>query len=138
VRIHPLALLALASASVFANLVADVRTALSHDDFSRASDLIRGYRAANGVTPEMLEALSWVARGDLGMKRFDDAEKAADETYRLAVAETKRRRLDRDPSLAPARRRTISAARPSPTFATSSRCFTRLPFARAFRRISTC
>jgi thiol-disulfide isomerase/thioredoxin len=102
VRTHPLALLALASTSVFANLVSDVRTALTHDDFTHASDLIRGYRASNGVTPEMLEALSWVARGELAAKRYDAAEKSASETYRLAVVETKNHPLDREPSLATA------------------------------------
>ena len=96
------ALLALLSASAFANLVKDVRVALTHDDLSRASELVRDYRASNGVTSEMLEGLSWVARGQLAAKRYDDAEKTASETYRLAVLETKKRPLDRDPSLATA------------------------------------
>jgi thiol-disulfide isomerase/thioredoxin len=100
VRIHLLALLALLSAPAFANLVTDVRVALSHDDLPRASELVRGYRASNGVTSEMLEGLSWVARGQMAAKRYDDAEKSASEVYRLAVDETKKRSLDGDPSLA--------------------------------------
>jgi thiol-disulfide isomerase/thioredoxin len=99
-RTRLLALLAVLSASAFANLVTDVRTALKENDFSHASELIRGYRATNGVTPEMLEALSWVARGQFAAKRFDDADKAASETYNLAVIETKKRSIDGDPSLA--------------------------------------
>jgi thiol-disulfide isomerase/thioredoxin len=102
VRTSPLAVLVLLSASAFANLVTDVRTALKENDFSHAAELIQGYRATNGVTPEMLEALSWVSRGELAAKRYDDAEKYASETYRLAVVETKKHPLDRDPSLATA------------------------------------
>ncbi len=101
-RTHPLALLALLSTSAFANLVTDVRVALTHNDFPRATDLIRGYRASNGVTPEMLEALSWVARGELAAGRYDDAEKSADETYRLAVVAAKKIPLSRNASLATA------------------------------------
>jgi hypothetical protein len=86
----------------FANLVTDVRTALKANDFSHASELIRGYRASNGVTAEMLEAQSWIARGQLAAKRYDDAEKTATETYNLAVIEAKKRPVDRDPSLATA------------------------------------
>jgi thiol-disulfide isomerase/thioredoxin len=102
VRIHLPTLLALLSAPAFANLVTDVRVALSHDDLPLASGLVRSYRASNGVTSEMLEGLSWVARGQLAAKRYDDAEKSASEVYRLAVDETKKRSLDRDPSLASA------------------------------------
>jgi thiol-disulfide isomerase/thioredoxin len=102
VRTHPLVIFVLLSASAFANLVTDVRDALTHDDLSRASELVRDYRATNGVNSEMLAALSWVARGQLAAKRYDDAEKTASETYRLAVVETKKRPLDRDPSLATA------------------------------------
>jgi thiol-disulfide isomerase/thioredoxin len=100
VRIHPIAFVALLSTAAFANLVTDVRAALTQNDIPRASELIRGYRASNGVTPEMLEALSWIARTDLAQKRYDDAEKFADETYRLGVTASKKTPLDRDPSLA--------------------------------------
>jgi thiol-disulfide isomerase/thioredoxin len=102
VRIHPIAFVALLSTTAFANLVTDVREALTHNDFPRASELIRGYRASNGTTSEMLEAQSWVARTELAAKRYDAAEKTAEETYRLGVAASKKRPLDRDPSLATA------------------------------------
>jgi thiol-disulfide isomerase/thioredoxin len=102
VRTRLLALIALVSAPAFANLVTDVRTALKANDLSHATELIRGYRASNGVTPEMLEAQSWIARAELAAKRYDDAEKTATETYNLAVIEAKKRSVDRDPSLATA------------------------------------
>ncbi len=91
-----LTVLALAAAPAFANLITDVRGAIAHNEFSHASDLIRDYRSANGVTPEMIEALSWMGRGELAAKNLDDAEKYAEETYDLAVAETKKIPLDSD------------------------------------------
>jgi thiol-disulfide isomerase/thioredoxin len=98
VRILALAL-TLAAASAFANLVTDVRVALSHGELNRASSLIQAYRASAGVTPEMIEALSWMGRGELAAKNLDEAEKYAGETYRLAVVETKKIPLDQNPSL---------------------------------------
>jgi thiol-disulfide isomerase/thioredoxin len=47
----------------------------------------------------MLEALSWMARGELAVKNYDQAEKYADETYRLSAAELKKRPLDQDKNL---------------------------------------
>lgn len=98
------AVLTLAAGSAFtnpayANLVTDVRGALAHGEFSQASELIRAYRASNGVTPEMIEALSWMGRGELAQKNYDQAEKYAAETYRLAIVATKKIPLDQDRSL---------------------------------------
>ena len=39
-----------------------------------ARELISAYRASNGVTPELLEALSWMARGELAARNLDQAE----------------------------------------------------------------
>jgi thiol-disulfide isomerase/thioredoxin len=92
----------LLSAPAFAGLVTDVRTALAQNDLARASELVRGYRASIGTTPEALEAMSWVARGELAAHRYDDAEKSAAETYKLAVAESKAHPIDRTPAIATA------------------------------------
>ncbi len=97
-RIH-FAVLALAAAPAFANLVSDVRVSLAHGEFQHASELIRDYRASNGVTPEMIEAQSWMARGQLAAKHYDEAEKDASESYRLAVVATRKIPLDSDPHL---------------------------------------
>jgi hypothetical protein len=59
----PMSLLPLAAAS---SVVVDVRTAIEHNDFSAGESDIERYRAAHGVTPEFLEALSWLSRGALG------------------------------------------------------------------------
>ena len=91
--------LALTALCAPAAIVKDVRTAIANNDLSSGARLIQQYRAASGVTPEMLEALSWMARGELAARKFDQAEKYADETYRLSIAELKKRPLDREKSL---------------------------------------
>lgn len=91
--------LALASVSGWAGIIADVRTAIAHNDFKRADEMIRANRAAGGVTPEMLEALSWMGRGELAAKNYDAAERYSEETYRLSEAQLKRRALDAEPHL---------------------------------------
>jgi len=95
----PIALLTLAGCA-FANLSMDVRGALAHGEFAGAAELIRVYRASNGVTPDLIDALSWMGRAELLAKNLDQAEKYAGETYRLAVAETRKVPVDRDASLA--------------------------------------
>ena len=95
-------LLLLGAGLASANVVMDVRTALAQNDVPRAAELLKSYRSSAGVTPEWLEALSWMSRGELALKNYQQAEKYADETYRLTVAELKKRRLDQDASLATA------------------------------------
>jgi hypothetical protein len=96
---YALPLLLAAATTVPAGVVADVRGAVSHKDFSRASEIIRGYRSSAGVTPEMLEALSWMGRGELEARNLDDAEKFAQDTYQLSVDQLRRRPLDQEPHL---------------------------------------
>ena len=86
----------LAGTPVFANVINDVRGSIDHNDFQHAAELIRAYREARGVTPEMIVALSWMARGALAQKDYAQAGKYAEETYQLSVAELKKRPLDQD------------------------------------------
>jgi len=86
------------AASASAGITDDVRAKLSSNDFSGAASLIQNYRRARGVTAEMLEADSWMARGELGRRNLAEAEKYAQETYSLSVAELKKRPLGRDPN----------------------------------------
>jgi hypothetical protein len=65
-----------------AQVIGDVREAIAMHDFARADKYIQNYRAKNGVTPEWLEALSWLGRGALEDKKYDQAERYADETRR--------------------------------------------------------
>lgn len=86
--------LLLSAGALRADLVSDVRAALARSDFAAAERQVAAYRAAKGTTPEMLEALSWLGRGALAAKRFEEAEKYADETHQLAVGQLKTRKLD--------------------------------------------
>jgi thiol-disulfide isomerase/thioredoxin len=84
------------SMSASANIISDVRAAIALNDFKRGAELIQAYRTASGVTPEMLEALSWMARGSLAAKNLDQAEKYSRETYQLSLAQLKQRPLDQE------------------------------------------
>ena len=47
----------------------------------------------------MLEALSWIARGALNARKYDLAEKYAQQTHDLAVKQLRKGPVDRDPHL---------------------------------------
>src|SRR5579862_9002182 len=91
--------LALSVVSASAGIIQDVRAAIARNDFSTGAQLVHSYRSANGITPEMLEALSWMARGELAVKNYDQAEKYADETYQLCTSELKKRPVDQEKNL---------------------------------------
>lgn len=76
------------------NLTADVRAAIAKGDFARAEQMVEAHRRQNGVTPEGLEALSWLGRGALAAKNYDKAESYAQETHKLAVELLRARKLD--------------------------------------------
>src|ERR1700691_3852333 len=97
----PLRLIAafLIASAAWAGIIQDVREAIANKNFALGDSLIAGYRAKHGVTPEMLEALSWLGRGALAAKRFDQADAYATETERLTVEQLKKRGLDSDPHL---------------------------------------
>ena len=59
---------------------------MSRGNFPLAEAMLQSYRPQRGVTPEYLEALSWLARGDLITRQFDKADANAKETERLALA----------------------------------------------------
>ena len=80
-------------------IISNVRAALKANDFATAEKTLSTYRAANGITPEFLEALSWMGRGALAAKNLDAAEKYARETHQLSTAMLKTRKLDQEPRL---------------------------------------
>ena len=96
-RLIAIALLAAAAAS--SGIIQDVRQAIANNDFALAESQVAGYRAKNGVTPEMIAALSWLGRGALAARHFDKADAYASESYQLATAELKKRPLDSDEHL---------------------------------------
>ncbi len=80
------------------NVVMDVRMRLAQNDFAGAAAQIQNYRRSLGVTPDVLEAMSWMARAELGSKNLDQAEKWSQDTYQLSAAEVKKHPLSRDPN----------------------------------------
>ena len=82
-------------------LVGDVQTQLAQNSFPAAESELRTYKAQHGVTPEYLEALSWMARGAASMKQWDQAAAYASETRRLSEQQltTTKRKLDAEPHL---------------------------------------
>jgi thiol-disulfide isomerase/thioredoxin len=85
---------ALIAAAAWANIIADVRALIDHNNFTLADAMLQKYRTEHGVTPEMLEALSWLGRGSLAAKQLDKAQNYAVETERLAKEQLKSRPLD--------------------------------------------
>jgi thiol-disulfide isomerase/thioredoxin len=80
-------------------IVYQVRLAINADDFNSARQDLKQYRAAMGVTPEYIEALSWLGRGALAAKQYGAAEENAAEVRKLCLEALTHRKLDADASL---------------------------------------
>ena len=81
------------------DLVTDIRTQIAQDVFSSAENELRIYKAEHGVTPEYLEALSWMGRGAAAKNDWDRANTYATEVRTLAEQELAKRKLDAEPHL---------------------------------------
>src|SRR6202158_4964622 len=92
-----LALLVAASAS--AGVIENVQAALSQGSESRAIAELRTYGASRGATPELLEAMSWLARAELQSRNYAAAPSYSQQTYDLCVAQLKKRPLDQESHL---------------------------------------
>src|SRR5438270_12966295 len=88
-----------AAASAAQDIINDVRLAIAQKNFTQGEDLIQRYKAAQGVTPEMIEAESWLARGALGLQQLDRADVYAARARELALAQLSHRKLDAEPHL---------------------------------------
>jgi len=82
------------AATAWAGIINDARISAARNNFSLADSLVQKYRAEHGVTPELMEAISWLGRGALEAKQLDKAEEYAKETQQLAQAALKKRPLD--------------------------------------------
>src|ERR1022692_2418849 len=86
-----------------ADLVGDVRAQLARNSFPAAESELRDYKARHGVTPEYLEALSWMARGAASARQWDQASQYATQTRSLAERQlaltVTKRELDAEPHL---------------------------------------
>jgi thiol-disulfide isomerase/thioredoxin len=91
-------ILALVTAA-HAGIVDDVRAAVAQNNFSIAESEIRSYQAQNGSTPELAEAISWMARAALDIQQLGTAEQYAKQARALVVQQLKMRRLDSEPHL---------------------------------------
>lgn len=80
-------------------IVREVRVAINKGDIEGAKKALAAARGAGAPSPAWLEAQSWIGRGLLAAKRFDEAERAAAETRDAALAQLKTRQLDDEPSL---------------------------------------
>jgi thiol-disulfide isomerase/thioredoxin len=87
--------------SIFAqgDLVGDIRAQLSQNSFAAAESELSSYKSQHGVTPEYLEALSWMARGAALMSQWDKATAYATETRTLCEQQLTKRKLDAEPHL---------------------------------------
>ena len=89
----------LAAAGVaHADVVGETRAAIAAARFDDARKIVSEERA-HGDTPAALEALSWLARGELAAKLFDEALRDAEQTKTAAVKLLATRPLDAEPRL---------------------------------------
>src|SRR6202158_1367445 len=82
-----------------ADLIGDIRAQLAQNSFSAADSELRNYKSQQGVTPEYLEALSWMARGAASTKQWNQATASPSETRRLCEQQLTKRKLDAEPHL---------------------------------------
>ncbi len=96
-RIAALSLLVVTAACAQTpQIVKDVRAAIDAKDFTAAQQALDRSRKASGVTPEWVLAYSWMGRGHLAAKHWDEADKYAAETRNFVLPMLKKRKLDDD------------------------------------------
>jgi thiol-disulfide isomerase/thioredoxin len=98
-RFRSLLVLFTISASAWAGIVDDVREALAQNKFSAAESELISFRAQRGVTPEYVEAYSWMGRAALDSRQYDQAAAYAQQTKALILEQLKQRGLDAEPHL---------------------------------------
>ncbi len=81
------------------NLIQQVRAVINNGDLPGAEAVAAAYRTEKGITPEYLEAFSWLGRGALGQKEYDKAEQYALDTYDMCLDALKTRTMDDEPRL---------------------------------------
>jgi thiol-disulfide isomerase/thioredoxin len=71
-----------------------VRDAIAENDFKKAEKLVIDDIAKNGTTPIALEAFSWLGRGLVAAKRYDEAMTYSARTSEMVEEQLKTRKLD--------------------------------------------
>jgi thiol-disulfide isomerase/thioredoxin len=80
-------------------ITANVMRALKVGDLDTAEGLAAQFRRANGDTPEALQAMGWVARGELAAHQIDKASATASEILKSAQVALSSRTMDAEPYL---------------------------------------
>jgi thiol-disulfide isomerase/thioredoxin len=93
------ALLLVLSSAAFAGISDDVHEALARGNVSAAEAALKSYRAQQGVTPDYVEAVSWMARASLQSQQLDRAETYAKQAEGLSLQLLAKRPLDAEPHL---------------------------------------
>jgi thiol-disulfide isomerase/thioredoxin len=75
-------------------IVQRVRAAIAENDFKKAEKLVIEDMAVNGTTPIAIEAFSWIGRGLVAAKRYDEAMTYSARTYEIVEEQLKTRKLD--------------------------------------------
>jgi thiol-disulfide isomerase/thioredoxin len=81
------------------DIIVDVRAAIAQNNFALGEKLIQQYKTERGVTPDMIEAVSWLGRGALAAKQLDRADAYAAQARKLALDQLAHRKLDAEPHL---------------------------------------
>jgi thiol-disulfide isomerase/thioredoxin len=68
-------------------------------NFARADQRIAAYQKSRGATPELAEAVSWLARGALETKNLPQADRYATQAKQMALRILGTRKVDSDPFL---------------------------------------
>ncbi len=96
-------LLATALAAVSqSQFVEEVRTAIARNDLQSAAQMIQSYQGQRGETPELAEAVSWLARGELAANDYAAADQYAKNGYAVAIRLLAGRSVDVNENLATA------------------------------------
>ena len=90
---------ALISSLLLFTIIGDVRTAAISGNFASGERLVRDYERTQGPTPESIEAHSWLARGALAAKKYNDALRYAEQTEALVLKRANVATLDKETHL---------------------------------------
>lgn len=82
-----------------ADIVEDVHSAVARGNLVVADQELQEYRAHHSITPEYLEALSWMARGSANQNQMGAAESYAKQTEMFGRQLLAKRPLDAEPHL---------------------------------------
>ena len=82
-------------------VIEQVRAAIAANDFQSAKSIVDAYQQ-RGTTPELAEAVSWLARGEFANKDYVAADQYAKKAYSMATLQLAGRSVDVNENLATA------------------------------------